>query len=82
MKNGKLGLIPLVDGISFEVKGSTLILIQNFKTSSQIIELYISNSEWIEMRKINTKSKLRRADIIDDTFAIIRGLHDHKIMLI
>jgi hypothetical protein len=34
------------------------------------------------MRRVNTKSKLRKADIIDENFAIIRGLHDHKIMLI
>lgn len=33
------------------------------------------------MRKYVTKSKLQRADIIDDDLVIVRGLHDHKILL-
>ncbi|CAD8205637.1 unnamed protein product [Paramecium pentaurelia] len=81
-KNGKLGLIKYTDCKSFSVRGSTIILIQNFQSNSEIVELYIQDDDYIEMRKIYTKSQLRRADILDDDFAIVRGLHDHKIMLI
>ncbi|CAD8118966.1 unnamed protein product [Paramecium sonneborni] len=81
-KNGKLGLIKYQDCKSFSVRGSTIILIQNYQSNSQIVELFVQDDDYVEMRKIYTKSQLRRADIIDDNFAIVRGLHDHKIMLI
>ncbi|CAD8162331.1 unnamed protein product [Paramecium octaurelia] len=81
-KNGKLGLIKYSDCKSFSVRGSTIILIQNYQSNSEIIELFIKGDDYVEMRKIYTKSQLRRADILDDDFAIVRGLHDHKIMLI
>ncbi|CAD8199412.1 unnamed protein product [Paramecium octaurelia] len=81
-KNDKLGLIKYSDCKSFSVRGSTIILIQSYQSNSEIVELFIKDDEYLEMRKIYTKSQLRRADIIDDDFAIIRGLHDHKIMLI
>ncbi|CAK61088.1 unnamed protein product (macronuclear) [Paramecium tetraurelia] len=81
-KNEKLGLIKYSDCKSFSVRGSTIILIQSYQSNSEIVELFIQDDNYLEMRKIYTKSQLRRADILDDDFAIIRGLHDHKIMLI
>ncbi|CAD8193886.1 unnamed protein product [Paramecium pentaurelia] len=81
-KNGKLGLIKYSDCKSFSVRGQTIILIQNYQSNSEIIELFIQDDEYLEMRRIYSKSQLRRADILDDDFAIVRGLHDHKIMLI
>ncbi|CAD8094909.1 unnamed protein product [Paramecium primaurelia] len=81
-KNGKLGLIKYSDCKSFSVRGQTIILIQNYQSNSEIIELFIQDDEYLEMRRIYSKSQLRRTDILDDDFAIVRGLHDHKIMLI
>ncbi|CAD8116242.1 unnamed protein product [Paramecium sonneborni] len=81
-KNEKLGLIKYQDCKSFSIRGQTIILIQNYQSNSEIIELFIQDDEYIEMRKIYTKSQLRKADIIDDNFAVVRGLHDHKIMLL
>ncbi|CAD8207105.1 unnamed protein product [Paramecium pentaurelia] len=79
-KNNKFGIINLQDCHSISVKEQTLIVLQNFKSNSQVVEFYIKDDEWIQIRKYVTKSKLQRADIIDDNLVIIRGLHDHKIL--
>ncbi|CAK65221.1 unnamed protein product (macronuclear) [Paramecium tetraurelia] len=80
-KNDKFGTINLQDCHSISAKDTTLIVLQNFKSSYQVVEFYVKNDEWIQIRKYVTKSKLQRADIIDDNLVIIRGLHDHKILL-
>ncbi|CAD8123972.1 unnamed protein product [Paramecium sonneborni] len=80
-KNEQFGIINLSDCHSFSVSGNTMIVIQNFKSSSQVIEYYITDYEWLEIRKYYTKSRLQKANIIDDNLVIVIGQHDHKILL-